>query len=115
MLYEKKKLTKIIEELTMFFFSIGGNDITSRIEEASSIATITFTSNYDPALAHKLEALTDFLNRERNDSIEDVYWELAGLGDTDNTSQLLLIGVMVDKAFITIDEQYVTIVLEKSN
>lgn len=112
-MYEKHKLTKIVEELTMFFFGIGGNDITSRIQEVNNTAIITFTSNYDLALAHKLDAMEDFLNRTKNDSMEDVYWELAGLGEPGETSQLLLIGMMVDKAIVRIKDDYVTIELEK--
>lgn len=113
-MYEKHKLTKIVEELTMFFFGIGGNDITSRIKEADDTAFITFTSNYDLALAHKLDTMEDFLNRGKNDCIEDVYWELAGSGEPGETSQLLLIGMMVDKATVRVNDGYVTIELEKS-
>lgn len=114
MIYEEKKLAKIVEELTIFFFGIGGNDISSRIQEINDTAIITFTSNYDLALAHKLDAMEDFLNREKNDSVEDVYWELVGLGEPGETSQLLLIGMMVDKASVHINEHYVTIELEKA-
>lgn len=114
MLYEKKKLAKIVEELTMFFFGIGGDDIRSRIQEINDTAIITFTSNYDLALAHKLDTMEDFLNGDKNDSVEDVYWELAGLGEPGETSQLLLIGMMIDKATVTIKDNYVTIELEKS-
>ncbi|ADZ85629.1 hypothetical protein [Cellulosilyticum lentocellum] len=114
MIYEEKKLAKIVEELTIFFFGIGGNDISSRIQEINDTAIITFTSNYDLALAHKLDAMEDFLNREKNDSVEDVYWELVGLGEPGETSQLLLIGMMVDKASVHINENYVTIELEKA-
>ncbi|QEH67091.1 hypothetical protein [Cellulosilyticum sp. WCF-2] len=114
MIYEEKKLAKIVEELTIFFFGIGGNDISSRIQESNDTAIITFTSNYDLALAHKLDAMEDFLNREKNDSVEDVYWELVGLGEPGETSQLLLIGMMVDKASVHINENYVTIELEKA-
>lgn len=113
-MYEKHKLTKIVEELTMFFFGIGGNDITSRIRETDDTAFITFTSNYDLALAHKLDAMEDFLNRTKNDCIEDVYWELAGSGEPGETSQLLLVGMMVDQATVRINDDYVTIELEKS-
>lgn len=58
--------------------------------------------------------MEDFLNREKNDSVEDVYWELVGLGEPGETSQLLLIGMMVDKASVHINENYVTIELEKA-
>ena len=115
MICEKKKLVKIVEELTLFFFTVGGNDISSRIHETSDKAIITISSNYCLECASKLDSLKEFLTRERNSCIEDVYWELAGCGDTDHSSQLLLVGVMVDNAIIDITENKVTIILEKYN
>ena len=113
MICEKKKLVKIVEELTLFFFTVGGNDISSRIHETPEKAVISVSSNYYPECASKLDSLKEFLTRERNSCIEDVYWELAGCGDTDHSSQLLLVGVMVDNAIIDISEDRVTVTLEK--
>ncbi len=113
MICEKKKLVKIVEELTLFFFTVGGDDISTRIKEDSDKSTITVSSNYCPECAHKLNNLIEFLNRERNSCIEDIYWELAGCGDTDHSSQLLLVGVMVDTATVDITDDTVTVTLEK--
>lgn len=113
MIHDRKKLVKIVEELTMFFFGIGGNDITSRIQEVDHTAIITFTSNYNLKCAHKLKSLKYFLNSEKDDSIEDVYWELAGVCECSDTSQLLLLGMMVDSASVDITDDTVTVRLEK--
>jgi len=45
--------------------------------------------------------------------MEDVYWELAGSGDPGESSQLLLVGMMIDKADINIGEDKVSLVLYK--
>ncbi len=113
MICEKKKLVKIVEELTLFFFTVGGNDISSRIHETDEKAIITISSNYFPECYSKLDSLKEFLTRERNSCIEDVYWELAGCGDTDHSSQLLLVGVMVDSAVINVTDDRVNVTLEK--
>ena len=53
------------------------------------------------------------LNKEKNDGLEDIYWELAGSGDPGETSQLLLIGMMIDRAEIKIEETRVEVKLYK--
>ncbi len=113
MLHSEKKVAKIIEELTMFFFGIGGNDMSSSIKRVDRTAMISFKSNYDKNLAHKLEAMEEFLKGQRNDGMEDIYWELVGSGEPGETSQLLLIGMMVDNAVVTKEGDYVLIELEK--
>lgn len=113
MTHEKKKLSKITEELTMFFFSIGGNDITFNIKYSKTEAVLTFESNYDPKFSHKLESMNRLLNSEHDDGVEDVYWELVGSGEPGESSQLLLVGMMVDKAEVLIDESRVKITMYK--
>ena len=44
----------------------------------------------------------------------DIYWELAGSGDPGETSQLLLIGMMIDRAEISIQENRVALTLFRS-
>ncbi len=46
--------------------------------------------------------------------MEDIYWELAGSGDPGETSQLLLVGMMIDRAEITILETCVKIRLYRT-
>lgn len=114
MLHEEKKVAKIVDELTMFFFGIGGNEMSSRIKKEQKKVYIEFTSNYHHAFAHKIEVMEDYLNRPKNDGVEDIFWELAGSGDPGETSQLLLIGMMIDKVTVYRHEGYVTIKVEKS-
>ena len=111
MVHEKKKLAKILEELTMFFFSIGADEIQSKIQHMGKSAVITFTANYQKEYAYKLESMHRLLNSERDDGVEDVYWELVGSGDPGESSQLLLVGMMVDKAEVDIQPETVTITM----
>lgn len=45
--------------------------------------------------------------------MEDVYWELAGSGEPGETSQLLLVGMMIDQAKIRLEEGEVYLELFK--
>lgn len=113
MIHEEKKAAKIVEELTMYFFALGGDRIRSGIDKDGKKTVITFQANYHPDYADKLHHLDEFLNCPKNDGIEDVYWELAGSGDPGETSQLLLIGMMIDEAEIRIEEDQVYLKLYK--
>lgn len=113
MLHEEKKLAKIVEELTVFFFGIGGNDMSSSIKRVGQTAIISFKSNYAPHFSDKLESMKECLDGQRNDGMEDIYWELIGSGDPGESSQLLLIGMMVDEAIIEREGDYVLIQLVK--
>lgn len=113
MVHEEKKIGKIVEELTMYFFSIGADKMSSSIERNGAMIKITFRSNYLPDHAHGIHTLEKYLNEPRNEGIEDIYWELAGAGDPGEGSQLLLIGVMVDRHEIKKYENEVEITLYK--
>lgn len=114
MLYEEKKAAKIVEELTVFFLGAGATKMSSSMRREEGKMHITFTSNYAPECGHRLEAMEDFLRSPKNDGIEDIYWELAGTGDPGETSQLLLIGMMVDEAEVIKEADEVTIRLCKA-
>lgn len=97
MVHEEKKVAKIVEELTMFFFAIGGTKMSSGIEVQKEEVKITFQCDYLPEHEHSIKKLEDYLNQPKNEGIEDVYWSLAGSGDPGETTQLLLLGMMIDR------------------
>lgn len=96
MRHEEKKVAKILEELTMYFFSIGGTNISTNIEKSEAGEKITFRSNYDIECEENIQYLEECLSEEKNEGMEDIYWELAGSGDPGESSQLILIGMMID-------------------
>lgn len=100
MIHEEKKVTRIVEELTLFFFAIGGMNTTASIERKTDQFIITITSDFDLEYQDKLQDLQTYLDEPKNDGMEDVYWELAGSGNSGESRQLLLVGMMVDKAQI---------------
>lgn len=100
MIHEEKKTVKILEELTMYFMSVGATDIHTGLNIEENKAVLTFDSDYNSDYEGNLQCLEKYLNEPRNDEMEDIYWELAGSGDPGETSQLLLVGMMIDKAEI---------------
>ena len=113
MMHNEKKLANIVEELTMFFFAIGAMDVRSSIQMKDGRGRIDFDADYKAEYEEKLSSLEKYLNEPKNEGLEDFYWELAGSGDPGETSQLLLVGMMIDKAEIKIDENRVKIILYK--
>lgn len=113
MTHGEKKIAKIVEELTMYFFAVGAHNIKSGIRVEETHAVITFQADYNEEERYRFERMEEYLNETKNEGIEDFYWELAGSGDPGETSQLLLIGMMIDKAEITITDKEVSLVLYK--
>ena len=114
MVHERRKVTKIVEELTIFFFSVGATKMNSGIEYDGQSAIITFDSNFEPENKEKVEELEKYFNEPKNAGMEDIYWELAGSGDPGESSQLLLLGMMIDKAEIKITDTRVEVKLYKN-
>lgn len=97
MIHEEKKVARIVDELTLYFFSIGADCMSSKIEIKKDRTDITFRANYLPDYEEEIEYMEACLNSEqRNEGIGDIYWELAGSGDTGESSQLLLLAMMID-------------------
>lgn len=101
--HEEKKVAKIVEELTMYFFSVGASCIESRIIREQGWAVITLYADYDPALHEQLHELEEYLGEPKNDGIADIYWELAGSGDPGESNQLLLLGMLLDNAEVELE------------
>ena len=113
MTHEEKKVAKIVEELTMYFFAIGAVDMESGIKKEGNRVTITFEADYQPDYENRIVSLEKYLNQPKNEGLEDIYWELAGSGDPGETSQLLLIGMMIDRAEIVHGTGKVKLILQK--
>ena len=62
MIHEEKKVAKIIEELTMFFFTVGSDEIETRIKRSEHSDYIWVRANYDPEYRDELDYLKEFLN-----------------------------------------------------
>lgn len=114
MTHEEKKTAKIVEELTMFFFALEASYIDTRIEKKGNNVTIYLEADFHPSYADKFSHLDHYLNGQKNDGMGDIYWELAGSGDPGESSQLLLIGMMIDRAEIELGADRVKLTMYRS-
>ena len=112
-MHARKKIGKVVEELTMYFFAVGATTIESCIKQNGRFFEISFSADYDHDFDENLKSLDKYLNEPKNEGIEDIYWELAGSGEPGESSQLLLLGMMIDKAEIDIKEERVDIKIYK--
>ncbi len=113
MSHTEKKLASIMEQLTKFFFSVGAKDIHSGIHVEDRSVEIEFTADYQREYSDRIDSLEKYFNGPKNEAIEDFYWELTGTGDPGESSQLLVVGMMIDKADVEIGENHVRLKLYK--
>ncbi len=110
----KMKIAGIAHELITFFYAAGGTDFDIKIREDAEQHAIFFRSNYDDKHFPKVEQLIRYLNQGRNPALEESYWGLAGGGDLQDESEMLLIGAMIDHADIKVKDGYVTFYLYRN-
>ena len=97
----------------MYFFSVGATDIKTEIKKNNENVCIQIESDYLPEYKEQLEELGEYLNEPKDEGMEDFYWELAGCGEPGETNQLLLLGAMLDKAYVIVKEDKVQLTLYK--
>ena len=115
MLFTRKKITTIVDELTTFFFSVGSDDMVIKIKQKPEGFHIFFASNFDVKMQNTVEHLEENLTRGRAPEIEESYWGLNGSGDFQDENELILIGAMIDSAQVEICEGYATLNLFRAS
>ena len=102
MRHEYKKLARIVDELTTFFLENHAKDVSLDIKilEKKEIVTIKAfpVDNMDVVI----EDLQRMLSCPRESEMEEYYWELAG--ECDHSTELGLVGTMIDSASIDYDD-----------
>ena len=96
----------IIREPLTYFMSMSA-------EQIQTLATQLNWPEVAVSSGWVTQAAMDKLREQRNDGIEDIYWELAGAGNHGQTSELMLVGMMVDKAEVTVADGTVDLTLYK--
>ncbi|MDK2799984.1 MAG: hypothetical protein PWP27_1717 [Clostridiales bacterium] len=109
MKHNRKRVSKIADELITYLFSIGATDINVNIQERKEDFKILITSNYKYNQKKKIDRLIKALKSPKQEEIEEYYWELTG--DSDVGTELPLVGMMIDKAEIDLADNTLDIVL----
>lgn len=106
---EIKIVSQIIQELSLFLMFHGYTHYGLHFERHHGHETFTVT------LHEKNEAMLDTMkekiSRAREQEIEAYYWEL--LGDMDSSSELDIMGLLIDEIDILESENIITIILKR--
>ena len=113
MKYTKKKLSKIMDEMLTFCYSVGATDISFEMKEKEASHDIFIRSNFSPKYRDRVEKLEKNLSANRQPSVEESYWMLTGESDLSDEMQLHLVGSMVDVAEVTIEDHYFVLFLSR--
>ena len=107
-----KRLTRIIDELIYYFFTLNATNITVQITEEGSKFKVTLCCNYTLEKADKVKELARSLKMTRQIEMEEYYWELAG--ECCHECELSLIGMMIDEAIIETNEYHLHLTIYKN-
>lgn len=104
------KINRIISELTLFQLNEGCTEIEMHLTKLPDGYQLNFESNIGSHGAEAAALLNKFLQVERNEAVENYYWELAGDDEGSDNSELQLIGQMIDigEAKINHDKLYIS-------
>lgn len=89
------KSIKLISELADFVFKAGADEFVVDFKEKDKEIKISIESKIENLDLSYLETLKG-LNTNRQSEVEEYYWEL--VGESNTSQELTLVGMMIDKA-----------------
>lgn len=112
MKHNKKRITKIIDELTMYLFAAGATDISVNIQDRDEDYRLCIKSNFDTNKIDKIHHLVEVLKSSKQEEIEEYYWELAG--ESDVGCEIYLTAMMLNHVEITLTDQILELEILKN-
>jgi hypothetical protein len=109
---ENAKISKIIDEMFSYLYSLGATNIDLNYKDSEDCYILTFKCNYIKDKVEMIYKMVKFLNMERQQEMENFFWELAGEynpGSEDH--ELSLVGMMTDEVKVYFDEERIEILL----
>ncbi len=107
MKFKLEKSIRIINELIVFFNNHGATDININFISNESNSNYIISAKINPLSQDDLLLLSNTLNLPRQHEVEEYYWNLGG--DSEDSSELDLIGMMIDNSTITYENDFLTI------
>lgn len=89
---------KIIDELMSFCYKLGATKIDISISTVEKVVTIMLSTNITDLDSSIIENMKRLLDAPRCHEMEEYYWGLTGDDDTD--TELTLVGMMTDEAYV---------------
>lgn len=110
MMNENNKSVKMLEELINYFLSHQIKNLTMNLALEKD-QTIIMVSGHCLQQPDDLDQIKASLNHPRQPEVEEYYWRL--LGSSKQTSQMHLLGALVDDGNIMYDDHVLTIELKR--
>ena len=111
MIHEKQRIVKIIDEMTLFFFSMGAKDISTSIRIEDNETLITLDSDFAGDQKKNIEKLVKCMKIPKQEGMEEYYWSLTGECNID--TELSVVGMMTDKIEMEIKGNHIHMVLHR--
>lgn len=109
MIHEKQRIAKIVNEMTLFFYSMGATNISTNIQTEDEETIIKFESNFKGDQKKHIEKLIKCMKIPKQESMEEYYWGLTGECNID--TELSVVGMMTDRTEMEIKGDIIKMVL----
>lgn len=109
MKHKFEKNLRIINEMMTYMYKLGAKDININYKEGNTLTTFVILRNISHIPPNKLKDLKNKLNTDRIHEIEEYYWHLGGESEIDE--ELSLIGMMIDEAIVSFQNNLLSITI----
>mgnify|MGYP003301762978 FL=1 len=104
----RQKMSRVIDEIGAALFSCGATEVSLRLKKEPEGLRLLVQGDYLPVNRPKLERLGKLLQPEiRDPALAETFWELAGADLAHDTSELALVGQILDDARVTLGDTQV--------
>ena len=104
----RQKMSRVIDEIGAALFACGATEGSLRLKKEPEGLRLLVQGDYSTGNRPKLERLSKLLQPEiRDPALAETFWELAGADLADDTSELALVGQILDDARVVLGEQSV--------
>ena len=101
----RQKMSRIIDEIRAALFACGALELSLRLKKGPEGLRLLVQSDYIAVNRPKLERLSKLLQPEiRDPALAETFWELAGADLAPDTSELALVGQILDSAHVTLQD-----------
>lgn len=109
MKHKFEKNLRIINEMMTYMYKLGAKNISIDYKEENTLTKFTILGNIQSISDRKLDDLKEKLNTDRMHEIEEYYWHLGG--ESEIGEELSLIGMMIDTADISFNNNLLSVII----
>lgn len=102
MRHEIKKICRIVDELTTVLLKEDTDEVDFKIKKENDRTIISIVDYQTRYTQENVNELMACLNVQRQHEVEEYYWQL--VGETDDDSEMMIIGTMIDEAKVSLKD-----------